>query len=95
MSKECLQYSVANEIKDGIWGGKNEADRNALIREHIRDRRRQFRLRKRRHKLQLTEERMRRNDDEQRASLTDNATDVDTNADTDTDTDTNANGQKC
>jgi WhiB family redox-sensing transcriptional regulator len=42
---ECLQYALVNRIKHGIWGGRTEQQRQALIR--ARNRRPQARLSRR------------------------------------------------
>ncbi len=35
---ECLEYAVRTREQHGIWGGLNEAERRALIRERERSR---------------------------------------------------------
>ena len=37
---ECLEYALRNREPHGIWGGLNEAERKALIRERERTARR-------------------------------------------------------
>ena len=37
---ECLEYALRNREPHGIWGGLNEAERKALIRERERSTRR-------------------------------------------------------
>ncbi len=37
---ECLEYALANREPHGIWGGLNESERKALIRERERTERR-------------------------------------------------------
>lgn len=39
---ECLRFALANRVKDGIWGGRTEPERTAMIRD-----RRQRRSRRR------------------------------------------------
>jgi WhiB family redox-sensing transcriptional regulator len=34
VSKACLDYSVSNNIRYGIWGGKGESQRIRLIQEY-------------------------------------------------------------
>ncbi|GLY83155.1 WhiB family transcriptional regulator [Actinoallomurus iriomotensis] len=35
---ECLRYALTNRIKDGIWGGRTEQQRQSLIRARRRRR---------------------------------------------------------
>jgi WhiB family redox-sensing transcriptional regulator len=35
---ECLRYALANRIKDGIWGGRTEQQRQSLLRSRRRRR---------------------------------------------------------
>ena len=34
--KECLDYSITNGIRTGIWGGISEAGRRSLIRQNLK-----------------------------------------------------------
>lgn len=33
---ECLRYALANRIKEGIWGGRTEQQRQSLLRSRRR-----------------------------------------------------------
>jgi WhiB family transcriptional regulator, redox-sensing transcriptional regulator len=35
---ECLRYALENRIKDGIWGGRTEQQRQSLLRSRRRPR---------------------------------------------------------
>jgi len=46
VQKQCLDYAVALEIRDGIFGGLNEAQRNKLINQAARTRRKEAKMRR-------------------------------------------------
>lgn len=39
VTEQCLQYALNNEIAHGVWGGKDEGERKALMGKYVRVRR--------------------------------------------------------